>query len=290
METSLTPTLFGSDMPKTVNVASVPMRSPFRYPGGKTWLVPVIRQWLSSKPSPPAELIEPFCGGAIVGLTAAFEELATTVTLVELDDDVAAVWSTVLNGKGKDLAEAIVALDLTAETVQTALTAKHTSTFEQALATIIRNRVARGGILAPGAGIVKNGENGKGLRSRWYPETLHKRIVEISKRKHRIRFVKGDGLSYMKDREKDAEAVYFIDPPYTVAGRRLYTHSDLDHEQLFRVSNEVSGDFLMTYDDSPFIRQLALQHGFEIRLVPMKSTHHVTKMELLIGRDLSWLV
>ncbi len=27
-------------LPGIVNVASVPQRSPFRYPGGKTWLVP----------------------------------------------------------------------------------------------------------------------------------------------------------------------------------------------------------------------------------------------------------
>lgn len=31
---------------KIVNVASVPFRSPFRYPGGKTWLVPQIRHCL----------------------------------------------------------------------------------------------------------------------------------------------------------------------------------------------------------------------------------------------------
>jgi DNA adenine methylase len=31
---------------KIVNVASVPQRSPFRYPGGKTWLVPRVRRWL----------------------------------------------------------------------------------------------------------------------------------------------------------------------------------------------------------------------------------------------------
>lgn len=28
---------------KVINVATVPLRSPFRYPGGKTWLVPRIR-------------------------------------------------------------------------------------------------------------------------------------------------------------------------------------------------------------------------------------------------------
>lgn len=32
---------------KPVNVASVPQRSPFRYPGGKTWLVPYVRDWLA---------------------------------------------------------------------------------------------------------------------------------------------------------------------------------------------------------------------------------------------------
>ena len=31
---------------RVVNVASVPQRSPLRYPGGKTWLVPHIRTWL----------------------------------------------------------------------------------------------------------------------------------------------------------------------------------------------------------------------------------------------------
>ena len=33
---------------RPVNVASVPQRSPFRYPGGKTWLIPHIRRWLTS--------------------------------------------------------------------------------------------------------------------------------------------------------------------------------------------------------------------------------------------------
>lgn len=50
-----------------VNVAAVPQRSPFRYPGGKTWLVPYARTWLSNLYPKPAVLIEPFAGGRLSG-------------------------------------------------------------------------------------------------------------------------------------------------------------------------------------------------------------------------------
>lgn len=155
-----------------VNVAMVPQRSPFRYPGGKTWLVPRIREWLASLPTAPTEFIEPFVGGGIVSLTVAFERLAQHITMVELDDQVAAVWQTILNGDGLWLAERIATFDLTAESVLVALTAAPSALQEQAFQTILKNRVNRGGILAPGAGKVKYGENGKGLKSRWYPQTL----------------------------------------------------------------------------------------------------------------------
>jgi DNA adenine methylase len=75
-----------------INVASVPQRSPFRYPGGKTWLVPRIRKWLASRPMIAREFVEPFAGGGIVSLTVAAENLAQHVTMVELDEQVAAVW------------------------------------------------------------------------------------------------------------------------------------------------------------------------------------------------------
>ena len=80
---------------KPVNVSSVPQRSPFRYPGGKTWLVPYIRDWLRSKKTRPSRLIEPFAGGGIVSLTSAFEGLARHVVFAELDSAVASVWRVV---------------------------------------------------------------------------------------------------------------------------------------------------------------------------------------------------
>lgn len=107
------PTLF-NDTERVINVASVPQRSPFRYPGGKTWLVPRIRQWLNSLPYQPVEFIEPFAGGGIVSLTVAAEELACHVRMVELDPFVAAVWETILqdNGGREWLAQTIVSFEL----------------------------------------------------------------------------------------------------------------------------------------------------------------------------------
>jgi site-specific DNA-adenine methylase len=61
-----------SNNQKVVNVSNVPQRSPFRYAGGKTWLIPKIRQWLHYHGGAGKELIEPFAGGGIVSLTAAY--------------------------------------------------------------------------------------------------------------------------------------------------------------------------------------------------------------------------
>jgi DNA adenine methylase len=141
--------------------------------------------------------------------------------------------------------------------------------------------------------MLKYGENGKGIKSRWYPETLKKRILDIVSIRERLTFIEGDGIKMMREHADCADAVFFIDPPYTAgnkkAGRRLYTHSKLDHEELFRVTSAIKGDFLMTYDADDNVSALAEKHGFATRLVPMKSTHHAEMYELLIGRDLSWL-
>lgn len=271
------------------NVASVPQRSPFRYPGGKTWFVPYARAWLCHLGAPVEELVEPFAGGAIVGLTAAFEGLANTVTLVELDPDISAVWEAILNGEAEWLASRIIEFKPSVGSVSAVLGSEPRSLHDRAFAALLRNRVQRGGIMAPGAGLMKFGENGRGLLSRWYPQTLGRRIREIASLAHRLRFVSGDGLSHIEENAPRPGLVYFIDPPYTVAGRRLYRYSDLDHEKLFSLADRIAGRFLMTYDDANDIRKLAARFEFATATVPMKNTHHERMRELLVGRDLEWL-
>lgn len=276
------------DSEKIVNIASVVHRSPFRYPGGKTWLVPKIRQWLRSLQPAALELIEPFAGGAIVGLSALFEGFVERLVLVEKDEDVASVWQTLIHGDGLRLGEEIMSFELTNESAIRTLGAKPANEFDRAFATIVRNRVQRGGILAPGASLLKYGENGKGIQSRWYPNTLNERIKAIVFHKQQIAFVAGDGIEFIKNNAFRDSSAFFIDPPYTIAGRRLYKYSEINHEELFRVAASIRGDFLMTYDNVPEILSLAKQYGFDTALVRMKNTHHELMNELLIGKDLEW--
>jgi DNA adenine methylase len=277
---------------RIVNVASVPLRSPFRYPGGKTWLVPYARRWLQSAGA--AHLLEPFAGGAIIGLTAVFEDLVERATLVELDAEVGAVWQTIItDSNGPLLAERIANFTITPEAVQEAFESVPVSTVDRAFQTILRNRVNHGGILAAGAGRLKQGENGRGIASRWYPETLCKRVLDIHQLRHRLVFVAGDGLAQIEAGQADSATACFIDPPYTAvgkrAGRRLYTHNEVDHQRLFEMTATLSGNFLMTYDDHPTIASWAAHFGMAVRRVPMKNTHHACPYELLLGRSFYWL-
>lgn len=278
------------DNQRIVNVASVPHRSPFRYPGGKTWFVPRVRRWLSERNPRPAELVEPFAGGGIVGLTAAFEGLAERVTMVEMDEWLAAVWRTIVEepGGAERLSERIAEFEMSLSAVREVLDSSPETTDEIAFFTILKNRVNRGGILAPGASLVKAGENGRGISSRWYPQTLKKRILDIAGIRARITFVHGDGLEVMENFADRSDFVFFVDPPYTLAAKRLYNHWALDHASLFETASRLSGDFLMTYDNDEQIRSLAAEYDFDTREISMKNTHHAKMTELLIGRDLSW--
>lgn len=285
---------FGVDPMQIINVASVPKRSPFRYPGGKTWLVPQVRRWLNSRSPSPVELIEPFAGGAIVGLTAAFEKLTDFVTLVEKDEDVASVWRTILNARNAPwLADRIASFEFSPDAVRAELSIPkwRLDNRERAFKTLLRNRVQRGGILAPGAGLMKGGENGRGMGSRWYPATLKKRILDIAdiRVRSRINFIEGDGINVIRENAARRDVAFFVNPPYTVAGGRLYTFSEIDHEELFKVASRVEGDFLMTYDNTDYIRSLADRFDFQTRSVAMKSSHHSKMTELLIGRNLDWV-
>lgn len=270
---------------KVVNVASVPQRSPLRYPGGKTWLVPEIRKFLKGLDFRPEVFIEPFAGGGIASLTAVMDGYADYAVLCEKDPDVSNLWSCMLDD-AEELARRVECFAATPENVRAVFADVETSDMDVAFRTLLLNRINRGGIMAKGASVMKQGENGKGISSRWYADTLAARIRTIGSYASRLAFFEGDGISLVELCKDRRSAAFFIDPPYTAAGkragRRLYTYNEIDHESLFECMSKVRGVFMMTYDESPDVIEMARRQGFHLAKVPMKSTHHTVMYELLI--------
>lgn len=232
----MTPAPFATSPILAVNVACVPQRSPLRYPGGKTWLIPHVRHWLSgqtvavasgdlptSEPSgmvdrqrlpglsdpsvhPPAAgprrrtkprlLLEPFAGGGIVSLTAVMEGLVERCLLAELDGDVAAFWQAALR-HGPALQARVRQFEPTRDAVVALASTVPTGVLDRGFRTLVLNRTRRGGILAPGASLSRRGENGKGVGSRWYPATTVRRLAEIERHSSRIDFRETDGLELL---------------------------------------------------------------------------------------------
>ncbi len=274
---------------KPTNVAQVNQLSPFRYPGGKTWLVPEICSWLRTFDQIPDVFVEPFAGGAMAGLTTAAEGLAFSVVLSEIDADVAAVWETIFDGSNAEtdwLCGQIISFQVSLENVQKTLASDPQTRAARAFRSIIRNRMQRGGIMAAGAGLVKAGEAGRGLNSRWYPKTLAARIKTLRTLRDRISFLQDDAFCTIRHFIDNPNACFFIDPPYTAggkkAGKRLYTHNEVDHEALFALLASVRGSVMLTYDDAPEVREMATRHGFRMQNVSMKNTHHTVMQELII--------
>ncbi len=213
------------------------------------------------------------------------EDLVERCLLVELDADVAAFWHAALR-HNSELCERVCEFEPTRDAVEALANSQPDETLERGFRTLVLNRTRRGGILAPGASLSRAGESGKGLASRWYPDTIVARLREISLHADRIDFRETDGMRLLEEFAGTPGSVVFADPPYTAggkrAGRRLYTHHQIDHPRLFQLLADTATDFMLTYDHAPEIAALVDRHHLHAVQVTMKNTHHNRVGELVI--------
>lgn len=271
------------------NVSQVPQRSPLRYPGGKTWLIPHARKWLGERR--PRVLLEPYAGGATIALTAAAEGLAGTVVIAEADPVMHNFWRHALSPDGR-LPERVA--EITTEAGLTAVldTEPDGSSEDAALRALVLNRVRHGGVMTRGASVMRSGEGGKGLTSRWYPATLSSRLGEVRELASQGTILLRDGTGEDLIREYSGhgdpgDVAAFLDPPYmatdgTSSGRRLYDHSDVDHAALFFLVQEAGADVLMTYEWSERAVEMAWDHGMYVAFCEMRGNKNTPKRELVI--------
>ncbi len=254
--------------------------SPFRYPGGKSWLYPIFRDWFRCGNS--RTLVELFAGGASIGLQSLEEGLCDHLVMIERDPEIAAVWRTILGTSWRELVARIENFSPTLADYRKELAAPARTQINRAWQALIRNRLNHGGIMANGASPLRNGEAGKGLQSRWYPETLVSRIRRIRSLKSGIEFLHSDALRELGSR-KWKGCSFFVDPPYPKAGRRLYSHFSIDHEQLLEQLGLIDRPFFASYEDIDEVKRLAERFNYQVSSVSMFARCHRRRTELLIS-------
>lgn len=260
--------------------------SPFRYPGGKSRLRPRVITWLRELGWRPKHFIEPFAGGASVALAVAELDLADQITFVELDPDVAAVWRAILGPTYAEFASRVREFVLTEDSAKKVLGRTEDDLVSRAFRCLLRNRIQRGGIMAPGAGFLKRGENDKGISSRWYAETLAKRIERVHALRAKLVFHEKDGLNVLQNFGKRHLAAAFVDPPYIAngkgAGVRLYRYHDVDSAKLFNVAEAFSGPMIITYHRSVIVQRQAEAAEIKCRTVNVRTAHSLNRRELIM--------
>ena len=226
-----------------------------------------------------------------MSLTAVMENLVTEAVMIERDQDVAALWKTALLDTDH-LIEKIRLFTPTRRGVEELEQANCQNDAERAFRTLVLNRTKRAGILAPGASFLESGEDARGIGSRWYPDTLVKRLQEIGKHAKNIAFYEGDSMRILEPllRGWGRKAAVFVDPPYTGkggkgAGSRLYKHCTIDHARLFGILDRSRANFLMTYDGAQEIVDLIHMHRFYAVRVEMNNAHYRPLSELVITRE-----
>lgn len=243
------------------------IRSPLRYPGGKSAFYPYFSALMEQNGLKSRRYFEPFAGGSGVALGLLSLNTASEAILNDADYHIYCFWTSVLNENERFL-ERIqnVALSIKEWYKQRKIYYKPEkySIFEIGFSTFYLNRCNRSGILAKAGPIGGYKQKGEWrLDARFNKDDLMTRIEDVGKLKDRLFIENMDAIVFLKKclpRGQGRENVFvYIDPPYVSAGDRLYLnyYSDNDHRKLAGyLLKQTNLNWVVTYDDTLLIRGL----------------------------------
>jgi site-specific DNA-adenine methylase len=254
--------------------------SVLRYAGGKIWLIPRAVEFVGDR---RPVFIEPFCGGASVGLTLLHRDLISSLVMCEKDARVVAFWRRALT----DESFADEVENFTCNRANAEAAVADTSDASMAMWTLVKNRCSFGGILDD------SGLTDFAIAKRWCSHLTGPALRRVFELRGRITLIEGDGIRALREYSDDRDCVGFADPPYSAEadggpGKNLYREHRLDHAKLFEVLAGWEGRWLMTHSDCVAVRALVQRHSLQAQVLRMLGNNG-KRTELAIGRDLSTL-
>lgn len=233
-------------------------KSPLRYPGGKSRAIKILKDYF---PQSFSEYREPFFGGGSVGIYLAqnlLHQKQIQFFANDLNKDVYCFWS-ILKTQNQALINAIQNIKKYykngRELYENILSRRNENLddFQRAVDFFVLNRITFSGVVDCG------GYSQKAFEFRFTQSSID-RLKNMDIILQNFIF---SNESYENLLQKEGKDVFmFLDPPYYSATKsRLYgkkgdLHTSFNHQKLCDNLKNTKHNFLLTYDDSDFIREL----------------------------------
>jgi DNA adenine methylase len=229
------------------------IKSPLRYPGGKSRAISQIMDFL---PPTFAEFREPFVGGGSVFVHLRQKYPQMPMWINDLNEDLYHFWHQTQQDAAR-LTKAVSAIKKETTDGKTLFYEYkeeiERSDFEKAVRFFVMNRITFSGTVDAG------GYSQKAFEKRFTDSSIER----VRKLASILADVQITNLDYRKVLDGGGENVFiFLDPPYYSAtqsrlyGKRGSLHTNFDHVAFAEAMKECRHSYLITYDDSPTIRQL----------------------------------
>ena len=230
------------------------LKSPLRYPGGKSRAIPKILEQL---PDSFLEFREPFVGGGSVFISIKQKFPEVKVWINDLNFDLYCFWKTAQT-ETRELASRITKIKNETkngralfEEFRNSLN-ENLSDFERAMRFFVLNRISFSGTVDSG------GYSEPAYHSRFTHSSID-RLLSLEPLLQNVRITNLDYRDVIH--EPGNNALIFLDPPYLAATKsRLYgkngdLHLGFEHAQFANEMKKCQHHWLITYDDSAEIRQ-----------------------------------
>ena len=174
--------------------------TPLRYPGGKAKLAAYVKEIIKANKLYDGEYVEPYAGGAAIGLELLFQEYVSVIRINDINQAVYSFWKSVLN-ETEELCRLVKNTRLSVASWDRqkrifANPADH-SYIQVGFATFFLNRTNCSGILNGG---VIGGRDQSGpwkIDARYNADELIFRIESIAKMKKRIKLSRSDATAFL---------------------------------------------------------------------------------------------
>jgi DNA adenine methylase len=239
--------------------------TPLRYPGGKAKLAEYVKSIIRDNKLYDGEYVEPYAGGAAIGLELLFQEYVTKIHINDLSQPVYSFWKAVLNDSDelcrlvKNTRLSVASWDRQKRIFANPRDHSHV---QLGFATFFLNRTNRSGILNGG---IIGGRDQSGpwkIDARYNADELIFRIESIAKMRSKIRLTRSDALALLRFglARWPKKTLIYIDPPYYDRGRDLYYdfYKSDDHSELAKfIDAKMRSKFWMvSYDNVDPIKRL----------------------------------